>query len=162
VVDWPSLVWNLRGEIKIPVLIEGGGSDHIGSTLLLGASGIGLSRKAAGGTIESPGGLLYWVDRDGKWFKPYGGEASARTKYIDKKMLAFGMPAFVEGETTKAYKSYIPFSKPTIAQNIYFLIEDLILSLVFRGVENIRDLQLIDPSPLRWVTDKGSKVAGTH
>ena len=55
VIDWPILLWELRGKIKIPVIVEGGASDHIATTLALGASGIGVSRAVAGGTIESPG-----------------------------------------------------------------------------------------------------------
>ena len=41
-IDWPQLLMELRGEIQIPVIVEGGGSDAIGVTLKLGASGIGL------------------------------------------------------------------------------------------------------------------------
>ncbi len=162
VVDWPNLLWQMRGEVTVPVIVEGGASDHIGVTLLLGASGIGVSRIAGGGTIESPGGLLFWVNRKGQWFKPYGGEASARTKYLDNKMLAVGLPAFVEGETTMALKSYVPYAKPTVAENMYFLVEDLVLSLVFRGATTIADLQAIDPSPLRRVTEHGVQQQGTH
>lgn len=162
VVDWPNLLWQMRGEVGIPVVVEGGASDHVGVTLLLGASGIGVSRIAGGGTIESPGGLLYWVNKKGEWFKPYGGEASARTKYLDGKMMAVGLPAFVEGETTRAIKSYVPYAKPTLAENMYFLVEDLVLSLVFRGVQTITQLQAIDPSPLRRVTEHGLQQQGTH
>lgn len=162
VVDWPNLLWKMRGEVGVPVIIEGGASDHIGSTLLLGGSGIGVSRIAAGGTIESPGGLLYLVNKEGEWFKPYGGEASARTKYQDEKMLGLGVPAFVEGETTKAVKSYIPYIRPTVAAHMYFLLEDLVLSMVFRGVDSITDLQAINPSPLRRVTLGGSVQQDTH
>lgn len=162
VVDWPNLLWELRGEVEIPVIVEGGASDHVGTTLLLGGSGIGVSRAAAGGTIESPGGLLYWVNREGEWFKPYGGEASARTKYQDGKMLGMGVPAFVEGETTKALKGYVPYMRPTVAARMYFLIEDLVLSLVFRGVRSVSGLQNVNPSPLRRVTTNGDEQARAH
>jgi hypothetical protein len=162
VVDWPNLLWQLRGEIQIPVIVEGGASDHVGVTLMLGATGIGVSRIAAGGTIESPGGLLYLVDQEGIWFKPYGGEASARTKYQDNKMLALGIPAFVEGETTKAVKAFIPHVRPTLVDNMYYLLEDLVLSLVFRGVSTIKELQAIDPSPLRRITGAGQEQQYTH
>lgn len=162
VVDWPSLVWQLRGRVDKPLLIEGGASDHIGTTLLLGGSGIGVSRIASGGTIESPGGMLYYVDKAGKWFKPYGGEASARTKLQDGKMLAFGLPAFVEGETTKAYKSYVAYTMPTLTQNLYYLIENLILAMVFRGVSSIGQLHSLSPSPIRRLTSGGAYSQGTH
>src|SRR5258708_2587607 len=62
VIDWPDLVWNMRGNVGIPIVVEGGASDHIATTLALGASGIGVSRIAGGGTIESPGGMLFCVD----------------------------------------------------------------------------------------------------
>ena len=162
VVDWPNLLWQFRGQIAIPVIVEGGASDNVGTTLLLGGSGIGVSRAAAGGTIESPGGLMYWVNKKGEWFKPYGGEASARTKFQDGKMLGLGMPAFVEGETTKAIKSFVPYVKPTVAANMYFLVEDLILSLVFRGARSVEELQNINPSPLRRLTANGETQQQTH
>lgn len=161
-VDWPELVWQLRGEISIPVIVEGGASDHIGVTLALGASGIGTTRMAGGGTIESPGGLLYLVNQKNQWFKPYGGEASARTKFQDGKMMACNIPAFVEGETTMAFKSYISHVRPTLAQNMLFSVEELILSLVFRGCQNIGEFHALDPNPLRRITYWGSFQQQTH
>jgi len=77
-------------------------------------------------------------------------------------MLPMGIPAFVEGETTKAIKSYVPHIKPTVAANIYFLMEDLVLSLVFRGVKTIRELQALNPSPLRRITADGKMSQGVH
>ncbi len=162
VIDWPELVWQMRGEINIPIVVEGGASDHVAVTLLLGASGIGVSRIVAGGTIESPGGALYCVDSTGKFFKPYGGEASARTKYLDGKLLPFGIPSFVEGETTKAQMSYIKGALPTLTYNLHSLIEDSILALVFRGAKDITELQAINPSPLRQITGFGQFQQKTH
>ncbi len=161
-VDWPELVWQLRGEIDLPIIVEGGASDHIGVTLALGASGIGTTRMAGGGTIESPGGLLYLVNQNNQWFKPYGGEASARTKYQDGKMMACHIPAFVEGETTMAFKSYIPHIRPTLAQNMLFSVEELILSLVFRGCKNLNEFHALDPNPLRRITYWGNFQQNTH
>lgn len=162
VVGWPELVWNLRGEIDIPVIAEGGASDHIAVSLLLGSSGISLSRVAAGGTVESPGGALYCMDNAGKMFKPYGGEASARTKYLDGKVLPFDIPSFVEGETTKAEMSYVKFVYPTLTYNLHLLLEDAILAMVFRGVTDIAGLQQLDPSPLRRITPSGEFQRNTH
>jgi len=161
-VDWPELVWQLRGEIDLPILVEGGASDHIGITLALGASCIGTTRMAGGGTIESPGGLLYLVNQNNQWFKPYGGEASARTKYQDGKMMACHIPAFVEGETTMAFKSYIPHIRPTLAQNMLFSVEELILSLVFRGCQTVSEFQALDPNPLRRITYWGNFQQHSH
>lgn len=162
VIDWPELVWRLRGQIKIPVIVEGGASDHVAVTMLLGASGISVSRIVSGGTIESPGGPMYCRDEKGNWFKPYGGEASARTKFLDGKLLPFGIPSFVEGETTKAKMSFVKHALPTLTYNLHQLIEDSILALVFRGVKNIADLQAINPSPLRQMTSSGEFQMNTH
>ncbi|MBP7740566.1 IMP dehydrogenase [Candidatus Woesebacteria bacterium] len=162
VIDWPILLWEMRGEINIPVVVEGGASDHIATTLALGASGIGVSRIAAGGTIESPGGMLYYIGKNGEYFKPYGGEASARTKFLDNKMLPFDMPSFVEGETRRAYMNHLPYGVPTIPFHIHNLTEDIILSFVFRSVKNIHQLQALDPSPIRLNTPQGANSQKTH
>ena len=161
-IDWPSLVYLLRGEINIPVIVEGGASDHIATTLMLGASGISVSRIAGGGTIESPGGVLFYSDTHGQLFKPYGGEASPRIKYLDGKLLPFDIPSFVEGETGKAYLNYGKHTYPTITYNIHILTEDAILSMVFRGVKNIHELQSLDPSPLGQITNAGDFQRNTH
>ncbi len=161
-IDWPELVFALRGEINIPVIAEGGASDHIAVSLLLGASGISVSRIVSGGTIESPGGILYCVDSNGKMFKPYGGEASARTKYLDGKLLPFDIPSFVEGEVTKAAMSYIKHVRPTLTYNLHLLIEDAILSLVFRGAKDVTEMQNINPSPLNLISTSGEFQRNTH
>lgn len=162
VIDWSTLLWELRGNINIPIIVEGGASDHIATTLALGASGIGVSRIAAGGTIESPGGMLYCIDDQGRYFKPYGGEASARTKYLDGKMLPFSLPSFVEGETRPAYMMHESHSVPTIPFHIHNLTEDIILSFVFRGAKNIEEYQSINPSPIRQKSPQGSLSQATH
>lgn len=160
-IDWPELVWRLRGEINIPIIVEGGASDHIPQTLLVGGTGIGVSRIAAGGTIESPGGVLYYKNAKG-YFKPYGGEASARTKFIEGKMMPFDIPSFVEGETTEAYKNYVKHALPTLTYNIHQLTEDAILAMVFRNVGTIAQLQAINPSPLKIISSFGETQKNTH
>ncbi len=159
VIDWPELVWSLRGRTSLSIVVEGGASEHVAETLLTGASGIGVSRMAAGGTIESPGGGKFYADSRGKLFKPYGGEASARTKVLEGKMMAFGIPMFPEGETTPAF---VMQQHPTITQNLYLLCEAAVLALVFRGVSDIYTLQCLDPSPLRIQTAAGAEIQKPH
>ncbi|MBI2103742.1 IMP dehydrogenase [Candidatus Woesebacteria bacterium] len=161
VIDWPSLLWLLRGEISIPVIVEGGGSDHVATTLLLGASGISVSRIVAGGTIESPGGALF-CSNNGTLFKPYGGEASARTKYLESKLLPFEIPSFVEGETTTAEMSYVKHVQPTLTYNLHLLTEDAILAMVFRNASSLEELHSLDPSPLKQATTFDSFQRNTH
>lgn len=162
VIDWPGLLWQLRGEISIPVIVEGGASDHVAITLLLGASGISVSRIVSGGTLESPGGALFCADEKGRLFKPYGGEASARIKYLDGKVMPFDIPSFVEGETAKAYMTYVKHIRPTLTYNLHLLLEDAILAMVFRNVENLTDLYNLDPSPLRQATSSDQFQRNTH
>ncbi|KKU01514.1 MAG: Inosine-5'-monophosphate dehydrogenase [Microgenomates group bacterium GW2011_GWF2_45_18] len=162
VIDWPELVWKLRGETRLPVIVEGGASDHIATTLAVGATAIGVSRIVGGGTIESPGGMQYCVDQRGKFFKPYVGEASARTKYLDGKMLPFGLPSFVEGETRSADMLFLPYSVPTIPFHVFNLTEDIILSFVFRAVGSLEEYHALNPSPLRQKTALGMKSQGVH
>jgi hypothetical protein len=106
--------------------------------------------------------MLYCIDEKGKYFKPYGGEASARTKYLDQKMLPFGIPSFVEGETRVSYMDHLPYGAPTIPFNIFSLTEDIILSLVFRGTDSLESFQALSPSPLRVKTESGSRLQNTH
>lgn len=159
VIDWPELVWSLRGQTGLPIIVEGGASEHVAETLLAGASGIGVSRMAAGGTIESPGAGKFYSDSHGKLFKPYGGEASSRTKVLEGKMLAFGIPMFPEGETSPAF---VTQQYPTVTMNIYQLCEAAVLALVFRGVNSIHALQSLDPSPLRIKTTAGAQIQKPH
>ncbi|MBX3086500.1 MAG: IMP dehydrogenase [Anaerolineae bacterium] len=159
VIDWPELVFGLRGKTSLPVIVEGGASEYVAETLLAGASGIGVSRMAAGGTIESPGGAKFYSDSHGKLFKPYGGEASSRTKVLEGKMLAFGIPMFPEGETTPAF---VQKQQPTVALNLHQLCEAAVLALVFRGVSDINALQSLDPSPLRIKTTAGNQIQRPH
>jgi hypothetical protein len=161
-VDWPELLWKLRGQINIPVIVEGGASDHVAISLLLGASGIGVSRVVSGGTIESPGGALFCATKEGKLFKPYGGEASARTKFLDLKLLPFDTASFVEGETTKAEMNYVKHSAPTLTYNLHLLLEDAVLALVFRGAEDLYELHTINPSPIKRITGAGDFQKNTH
>jgi hypothetical protein len=67
-INWPQLVWELRGKIEIPIIVEGGANDYINETVAVGASGIGVVGKF-GGTIETPGGIQYFVDGNGEIFK---------------------------------------------------------------------------------------------
>jgi hypothetical protein len=161
-IDWPELVWNLRGKINIPIIVQGGASDHVTETLLLGASGIGVSRIVAGGTIESPGGALFYVDSQGRKFKPYGGEASARNKRVEGKLKFGRLASFVEGETTKAFLNFIDGAIPTLTYNLDQLNENAILGLVFRSVESVEELHAINPSPLKRLTEQSDRQRRTH
>ncbi|HEX7018232.1 MAG TPA: IMP dehydrogenase [Patescibacteria group bacterium] len=152
-IDWPSLVWELRGKTKLPLIIEGGASDYIPQTLALGASGIGVTRSVGGATIESPGGLLYFKDpHKQRLFKPYRGEASAGMKFMGGRSGPFGIIPYVEGEATITWIEYGRDNTPTILQKLYLLMGDAVLGMVFQNVSSIRELQQIGLTSLQKVT----------
>lgn len=139
-INWPQLLEKLRGIIKIPVIVEGGASDYIAQTLAVGATGIGVTRSVAGGTIESPGGWSFFHDDSG-WFKPYGGEASARVKYLGGKSGPYDIIPYLEGQTTEAYMNYGRGVIPTLLHNFYLLNGDVILGMVFQNAATVAEFQ---------------------
>lgn len=160
-IDWPQLVEQLRGQIRIPIIVEGGASDAIAQTLAVGASGIGVTRSVGGGTIESPGGWMFFKDAQ-SIFKPYGGEASARVKYLGGRGGPFGVIQYVEGQTTEANINYDRVTVPTLLHNYYLLNGDAILSLVFQNVRNIPEFQQVAFESLVRVSPMDLVLRNTH
>lgn len=160
-IDWPQLVEQLRGQIRIPIIVEGGASDAIAQTLAVGASGIGVTRSVGGGTIESPGGWMFFKD-DQSIFKPYGGEASARVKYLGGRGGPFGVIQYVEGQTTEANINYDRVTVPTLLHNYYLLNGDAILSLVFQNVRNVPEFQQVAFESLVRVSPMDLVLRNTH
>ncbi len=160
-IDWPQLVWDLRGRIKIPVIIEGGASDHIAQTLTVGATGIGVTRTVGGGTIESPGGYRYFVDDQKNLFKYYRGEASAGMKSMGGKEGPFDIIPYVEGQSTRVLLEYGRGNLPTILQKLNLLIGDNIMALVFQNVDSVTDLANCTES-LRTVSPAESELRHPH
>jgi len=160
-IDWPQLVEKLRGQLRIPIIVEGGASDAIAQTLAVGATGIGVTRSVAGGTIESPGGWTFLKDAK-SMFKPYGGEASARVKYMGGRGGPFGVIQYVEGQTTEANINYDRVTVPTLLHNYYLLNGDAILSLVFQNARDIPEFQEIAFSALVQVSPMELVLRNTH
>lgn len=160
-IDWPQLVEKLRGQLHIPIIVEGGASDAIAQTLAVGATGIGVTRSVGGGTIESPGGWCYLKDAI-SMFKPYGGEASARVKYMGGRGGPFGVIQYVEGQTTEANINYDRVTVPTLLHNYYLLNGDAILSLVFQNAVDIPEFQEVAFNALVRVTPMDLTLRNTH
>jgi hypothetical protein len=138
VIDWPQLLWNMRGEVGIPIIVEGGASSNIGPTLTLGASGIGVTRVVAGGMPESPGGWLYLGNGKGDLYKPYGGEASSRVKSMGGREGPLGIVPYPEGETTKALMYWGERGEiPTLLANLYYLNGNALLAMVMMNEPNV-------------------------
>jgi hypothetical protein len=163
-INWPQLVWRMRssGKISLPVIVEGGASDHIAQTLALGATGIGVTRAVGGGTIESPGGLAYFIDEERNKFKFYRGEASAGMKYMGGREGPFGIIPYVEGESTKAYMEFGRGNLPTLLQKLFLLFGDAVLAMVFQNQESIPEFQNAAAGVLRGVSPAEEELRNTH
>lgn len=161
-IDWPQLLWQLRGQLKIPVIVEGGASNHTAQTLALGASGIGVTRAAGSGTIESPGGKLFIANHQGRRFKVYGGEASARVKYMGGREGPFDTIPYIEGESTLVYLDYGRGNLPTLVQKLFLLFGDAILAMVFQNCETVNQLQHQGAHNLKLESAGGSWIKNTH
>lgn len=157
-----ALAWRLRGEIGIPVIGEGGAVDDVVISILVGMSGVNGSGSIGGGTFEAPGGLFFFT-KDGRFYKPYGGEASDRTKWLSGRTYPTGIPYFPEGE--QSYKQLTPFEE-SMSQKLLYHWGRIILGAVIMGVnekENtISAMQNLDPSPLFEKSPTTQRLQGTH
>lgn len=158
-----ALAWKLRGEINIPVIGEGGAVDDVVMSILVGMSGVNGSGSIGGGTFEAPGGLFF-LTKDGKTFvKPYGGEASDRTKWLSKRTYPTGLPYFPEGK--QSFKELIPFEE-SMTQKLLFHWSRIILGATILGVDEgpytIAAMQNLNPSPLYEKSPTTQKLQGAH
>lgn len=127
------LSWYLRGNLGIPVIGEGGAVDEPVISALVGMSGINGSGSIGGGVFEAPGGMFYLTRDDGKTFvKPYGGEASPRTKAISNRTYQTGYSYFAEGD--QGFKSLILLHE-SMTQNMIHHWQRVVLGAVVLGAD---------------------------
>jgi hypothetical protein len=158
-----ALAWRLRGEIGIPVIGEGGAVDEVPIAILAGMSGVNGSGSIGGGTFEAPGGMFF-LTRDNQTFvKPYGGEASPRTKWLSGRTYPTGLPYFPEGE--QSFKTLIPLEE-SMSQRFLYHWGRIILAAVMLGIDDgpstISAMQNIDPSPLLEKSPTTHDLQRTH
>lgn len=158
-----ELAWKLRGELGIPIIGEGGAVDDIVISILVGMSGVNGSGSIGGGVFEAPG-RMFFLTRDGKKFlKPYGGEASPRTKLLSGRTYQTGIPYFSEGEQT--FKELMPYEE-SMTQKTLSHWERIALGAVMLGVDEgpytISAMQNLDPSPLLEKSPTTEFIQGTH
>lgn len=159
-----ALAWRLRGEIDIPVIGEGGAVDEVVISILVGMSGVNGSGSVGGGTFEAPGGLFFLTKDGGKTFvKPYGGEASPRTKWLSERTYETGLPYFSEGE--QSFKELVPYEE-SMTQKLLNHWERIILGAVILGidggVDTISVMQNLEPSPLLEKSPTTQYLQRTH
>ncbi|MEO8581821.1 MAG: IMP dehydrogenase [Patescibacteria group bacterium] len=139
-INWVQLVWDLRGKINIPVIVEGGANDNIGPSIASGVSGIGVVGKLAG-TIETPGGFSFFQDADGNLIVLYGGEASDRMRAFAERYGPFGIIQNTEGGSTEKHLKSDENTIPTMLQVFDILNQGLVGSFVFQNVDSVAEMQ---------------------
>ncbi len=160
-INWPELVWRLRGKVRIPMIVEGGANDHMAESLAIGASGIGTAGKFAG-TIETPGGHLFISDNDSDLFKYYGGEASDRMRAMAGRGGPLGFVLNREGETVRKPLRNGGHDLPTLLQVLYEQQQGIVASLVFQNAGSISDLQALASRVLRQASPNDDAVRHPH
>lgn len=155
------LSWSLRGIVDIPIKGEGGAVDEPIISALTGFSAVNGSGKF-GGVLENPGGIFF-LERDGKLYKPYRGEASNALKWLSDKTYATGIPFIPEGE--EHFKPLVPLEE-SVTQKIVNQWTRVVLGAVVLGVNQgpftIQKMQDIDPSPLWQKTRTTLYLQDTH
>ena len=159
-INWPQLVWDLRGRISIPIIVEGGANDHIAESLAVGASGIGAVGRLAG-TIETPGGLKFFVDEKGL-FRYYGGEASDAMRAMAGRVGPFGFILNREGETNKKRLRYDATSLPTLLQVFHEMYQGIVGGMVFQNASSIEEFHRKAPRSIRAASPNDDISRNTH
>ena len=162
-VKTPNLLYDLRGKIKIPVGVEGGGvGTHIMTAFALGASFVSKPGEI-GVSWEGTGGQFMFQGPDNKYYIPYGGEASISAKWWKDSIDTIGRPKFVEGETGIRE---IPHENASGLErigsqtgNIKRLRDQLSVGLVFQRAKSIQELHTRDCDNVVQVTSSASNLS---
>jgi len=158
-VNTPNLLYQLRGELKIPIGIEGGG---VGSNMMqafaLGASFL-LKPGEIGMSLEGAGARFMFQDPEGNYLMLYGGEASDASKWWRDLVDPLGRPLFVEGES--AVRRLAP-NRYSMTQNINELKHDAANALVFQRKQTIAEVHSQDCSNIVEVTAGAGQLSGAY
>ena len=158
-VKTPNLLYSLRGNISIPVGIEGGGvGTHLMTAYMLGASFVSKPGEI-GVSWEGAGGEFMFKDLAGDYYMPYGGEASISAKWWKDSVDPLGRPKFVEGETgVRHVKSELM----SLTRNIKKLRDQVSVGLVFQRSNSISELHARDCDNIVQVTPDASALSQAY
>ena len=158
-VKTPNLLYELRGRVKIPVGIEGGGvGTHIMTAFALGASFVSKPGEI-GVSWEGAGGQFMFSDKEGNFYIPYGGEASISAKWWKDSVDDISRPKFVEGETGVRQ---IPLDRMSQTGNIKRLRDQLSVGLVFQRAGSIPELHERNCDNVVQVSEAASKLSQAY
>ena len=162
-VNVPSLMHLLRGRVKIPLGIEGGGvGSHLIDALTLGASFVCKSGELI--SLETVGGK-YCLQESAKarhgskqWRVLHSGEASGPSKWWRQLTNTLGQPRFVEGESS--YRSFKELrSMSTIVRELLEAVSD---GLVFQRRPSITALHLDGTDRFVQVSDAADRLSSAY
>ncbi len=158
-VNTPNLLYDLRrGEIGIPVGVEGGGvGTNIITAFALGASFVSKPGEL-GRSWEGLGGK-YVFELNGEYYMVYGGEASVSAKWFKDSVDAVGRPKYVEGETGVRD---LGTSVPSMTSEISRLRGQLAIGLVFQRAESIAVLHARDADNIIEVTQSAGALSQAY
>src|SRR3989344_1174636 len=156
-INTATLLHKMRGKIKIPIGIEGGGvGTHLITAFALGASFLSKPGEI-GVSWEGAGGKYIFEDEEGKYYMSYGGEASVSAKWWKDSMDDIGRPKFVEGETgvqrVRKRKERYTLRNISMTGNIKRLRDATSNGLVFRREPSIAELHNKPCNYIREVTE---------
>lgn len=159
-VNTPNLLYALRGEIQIPIGIEGGGVDtHVPDALTLGASFL-CKPGEIGRSYEGAGGIYMFQNKQtGEDYFIYGGEASDAAKWWRDDMDDLGRTKFVEGASGKRH---LPKENRFMTGNIHRLREQIAVALVFQRARTVSDLHRGDCSNIWRMTPAASGLSQAY
>jgi hypothetical protein len=143
-VNTPHLLYDLRGRLKIPIGVEGGGvGGNLMGAFLLGASFL-LKPGEIGVSYEGAGGKYVFQDSKGDHYMLYGGEASSSSKDWRDLVDTLGRPNFVEGAPgVRKFTDSDPDNR-SLTGNLKRLKQQLAIALVFQRVHNLSEMHQRD------------------
>lgn len=159
-VNTPNLLYELRrGEISIPVGIEGGGvGEDINTAFVLGASFVSKPGEL-GRSWEGLGGQYVFEGIDGEYYMVYGGEASVSAKWFKDSLDRVGRPQYVEGETGVRR---LDKDRMSMTGAISRLRGQLAIGLVFQRAESIAELHTRTADNIAFATTSASEKSQAY
>ncbi len=149
---------NKKASLQIPTIVEGGVGRMTPVVLSLGASAVTKSHALFGGTIEQPGGAHYYIV-DGQRVKPYGGEASDRTRELAHRPVDIcGNRLFREGDEAI---TELDERTASAVDNLWLLQQSLCTALTFARARTVAELHQ-NPPVIFSLTPNNQEVASIH
>lgn len=158
-VNTPHLLYEMRGELEIPIGVEGGGvGGHLMEAFALGASFL-LKPGEIGRSLEGAGGKYILEDARRRQYILYGGEAADSSKYWRDLVDELGRPTFPEGESGVRE---LTSDRLYMTTNIRGLLQQLSIALVFQRAQDVSEVHKRDCSNIAEVSPEVKGLSGAY